>query len=70
MVDTIGNFMKTHEELIRKIIKKVGNKMKIEIFWNDLTKEKQNEILEVLGENGNYDVIPIATIEVEEEEEE
>ena len=44
--------------------------MKIEIFWNDLTKEKQNEILEVLGENGNYDVFPIATIEVEEGEEE
>ena len=42
--------------------------MKIEIFWNDLTKEKQNEILETLGENGNYDVFPIATIEVEGEE--
>lgn len=38
----------------------------IEIFWNDLTKTKQNEILAKLGDNGNYDVIPIATIEFEE----
>lgn len=40
----------------------------IEIFWNDLTAQKQNEILEALGENGNYDVIPIATIYIPEEE--
>lgn len=41
--------------------------MSIEIYWDDLTKEKQNEILEVLnGDNGNYDVFPIATIEFEE----
>ncbi len=31
----------------------------IEIYWSDLTKEKQQEILDVLGENGNYDVFPI-----------
>lgn len=40
----------------------------IEISWNDLTAQKQNEILEALGENGNYDVIPIATIYIPEEE--
>lgn len=40
----------------------------IEIFWDDLTTQKQNEILEALGENGNYDVIPIATIYIPEEE--
>lgn len=40
----------------------------IEIFWNDLTAQKQNEILEALGENGNYDVIPIATIYIPKEE--
>lgn len=34
----------------------------VEIYWSDLTKEKQEEILELLGENGNYDVFPIATI--------
>ena len=41
----------------------------IEIYWDDLTESKQREILEALGDNGNYDVIPIATIEVEQEEE-
>lgn len=40
----------------------------IEIFWDDLTAQKQNEILEALGENGNYDVIPIATIYIPEGE--
>ena len=41
----------------------------IEIFWQDLTEAKQSEILQVLGENGNYDVFPIATIEVPGEDE-
>lgn len=39
----------------------------IEIYWDDLTTEKQQEILDVLGENGNYDIIPIATISCEPE---
>ena len=37
----------------------------IEIYWNDLTKKKQQELLDVLGDNGNYDVFPLAIIEVE-----
>lgn len=40
----------------------------IEIYWDDLTKEKQEEILELLGDNGNYDVFPIAIIEYADEE--
>lgn len=40
----------------------------IEIYWDDLTREKQAEILEVLGENGNFDIIPIALIEFDEDE--
>ena len=41
----------------------------IEIYWQDLTAEKQAEIFETLGgENGNYDVFPIATLEFEDEE--
>ena len=39
--------------------------MTIEIYWNDLTREKQQELLNALGDNGNHDVFPIATIEVE-----
>lgn len=43
--------------------------MLIEIYWDDLTKAKQDEIFEALGgENGNYDVFPIATLYFEEEE--
>ena len=45
------------------------NMVEIEIYWNDLTQEKQKEILEQLGDNGNFDVIPIAIIEFEEQEE-
>ena len=41
--------------------------MTIEIYWNDLTADKQQELLNALGANGNYDVFPIATIEIEEE---
>ena len=39
----------------------------IEIYWDDLSKEKQNEIMEMLGDNGNFDIIPIATIYTEED---
>ena len=42
----------------------------IEIYWDDLKPEKQKEILEALGENGNYDVFPLAVLEFEEEQEE
>ena len=34
----------------------------IEIYFKDLTEEKQKEIIEALGDNGNYDVFPIATV--------
>lgn len=39
--------------------------MIIEIYWNDLTTEKQQEIMDELGDNGNWDVFPIATLEIE-----
>lgn len=39
----------------------------IEIYWDDLTDEKKKEIIETIGDNGNYDVFPIATIEIENE---
>jgi len=42
----------------------------IEIYWDDLTEEKQKEILSKLGDNGNYDVMPIAVIEYEQDEKE
>lgn len=42
--------------------------MRIEIFWQDLTPEKQVEILAAFGNNCNYDVFPICVIETDEEE--
>lgn len=45
------------------------NQKIIEIYWDDLTESKQKEILDALGDNGNYDVFPIATIEAGQEEE-
>ena len=41
----------------------------IEIHWQDLTPAKQSEILQAFGENGNYDVFPIATLDVPQEDE-
>ena len=39
----------------------------VEIYLDDLTPEKRQEILEALGgEDGNYDVFPIVTLEFED----
>lgn len=38
----------------------------IQIFWDDLTKEKQTEILEACGDNCNFDIFPIAEFDEEE----
>ena len=43
--------------------------MKIEIYWDDLTKEKQEELLNLFGDNRNWDVFPITEIEIEEDAE-
>ena len=32
----------------------------VEIYWDDLTEEKQREILEVFGDNQNFDQFPTA----------
>lgn len=42
----------------------------VEIFFRDLTPENQQEIIEKLGDNGNYDVFPIACIPTESAEDE
>lgn len=41
--------------------------MSVEIYWDDLTPEKHQEILEVFGENCNFDVFPIVELSVEPE---
>lgn len=32
------------------------------IYWEDLTPEAQKRLFDFLGDNGNYDVFPIAVI--------
>lgn len=34
----------------------------INIMWDDLKPETQQRLYRMLGDNGNYDVFPIATI--------
>lgn len=41
---------------------------KIQIFWKDLTKEKQQEIIDTFGDNCNYDMFPITEISTEPKE--
>lgn len=41
----------------------------IDIYFQDLTEEKQREIIELLGDDGNYDVIPIASLTFSEDDE-
>ncbi|MCL2697591.1 MAG: hypothetical protein FWE74_05870 [Oscillospiraceae bacterium] len=38
-----------------------------DIFWSDLTGEAQAELLNLLGGNGNFDVFPLASINVSNE---
>lgn len=40
--------------------------MSIEIYWDDLCEEKQKELLKLFGDNMNWDIFPIASIEIEE----
>ena len=63
-----ASFSDLTESEQKKILKEINNMKTIEIYLQDLTAEKQAEILETLGDNENYDVFPIATLEFEDEE--
>ena len=41
-----------------------------DILWEDLSNTAQEKLLSLMGENGNYDLIPIASINVSQEDEE
>ena len=49
-------------------MRKEKNMPTIKIFFDDLTEEKQKEILDTLGDNGNSDVFSLASLEYEESE--
>ena len=38
----------------------------VEIYFQDLTKEKQQEIIEVFGDNNNWDVFPIIELSTDD----
>ncbi len=39
--------------------------IKLRLYFNDLTKERQKKIIEVFGDNCNWDVLPICDLEIE-----
>lgn len=49
------------------IIETTKGTNKIELFLSDLTEEAQNKLVSEVfnGDNGNYDVFPLAIIEFE-----
>jgi hypothetical protein len=49
-------------------VSKDGSTINVEIFWGDLTPDAQRLLQEVLGDNGNHDLIPLVELEFEEEE--
>lgn len=42
--------------------------MEYEIYWENLNKETQQELLKLMGDNGNFDAVPIAAIPIEMEQ--
>ena len=39
----------------------------ISLYWDDLSASAKERLIEILGDNGNYDVFPLAEIEFEKE---
>ena len=42
--------------------------MIVKIFWQDISEEKQTEIIKAFGDNCNFDVFPITVLESSESE--
>ena len=36
----------------------------IRLYWQDLSKEMQDKLLKLFGDNGNWDCIPLSVIEI------
>ncbi len=45
----------------------LSRETEIDIMWDDLKLSTQRRIQAMLGDNGNYDVLPIATIQADQE---
>ena len=46
------------------------NRKVVQLYWDDLSAEAKERLLELLGENGNYDVFPLAELVFENENDE
>ena len=46
------------------------NRKVVQLYWDDLSPSAKERLLEVLGENGNYDVFPLAELVIENETDE
>ncbi len=44
------------------------NRKVVQLYWDDLSAEAKERLLELLGENGNYDVFPLAELVFENDE--
>ena len=49
------------------IIEERDDEVWAEIFWDDLAFQTQKELAHLMGDNGNFDVFPIATINISPE---
>jgi hypothetical protein len=49
------------------LVEKRENVLWADIYWNDLSAETQAELLNLIGDNGNYDVFPIVSVNISHE---
>ena len=46
------------------------NRKVIQLFWDDLSSSAKERLLELLGDNGTFDVFPLAELVIENETDE
>ena len=44
------------------------NRKVIQLFWDDLSSSAKERLLELFGDNGNYDAFPLAELVFENDE--
>ena len=44
------------------------NRKVIQLYWDDLSSSAKERLLELLGDNGNFDVFPLAELVFENDE--
>ncbi|GHU52477.1 hypothetical protein FACS1894132_02200 [Clostridia bacterium] len=52
------------------VIEKRNDDLWADLFWGDLSDAAQSELLKLLGDNGNFDVFPLASVNVSPAEDE